>query len=143
MYESSFSALICLNCSGLRKLRLPPPPPPPHFPQITIGLENEGRRAFADRATEHVINSAALGEFLIGAKKGQFSVNLFLLNHSFIRFCIIMSFRKPCHMPFRKLILPFTLTEPENIKVENNGAVNYVGGSLTVHNPLFFVTNCD
>ena len=26
-----------------------------------------------------------------------------------------------------------------NIKVENNGAVGYVGSSLTVHNPLFFV----
>ena len=26
-----------------------------------------------------------------------------------------------------------------NIKVENNGAVVYVGSSLTVHNPLFFV----
>ena len=24
-----------------------------------------------------------------------------------------MSFRKPCHMPFRKLIPPFTLTGPE------------------------------
>ena len=50
-----------------------------------------------------------------------------------------MSFRKPCHMPFRKLIPPFTLTEPENIKVENNGAVVSVGGSLIMHNPLFFV----
>ena len=28
---------------------------------------------------------------------------------------------------------------PANIKVENNGAVGYVGSSLTVHNPLFFV----
>ena len=26
-----------------------------------------------------------------------------------------------------------------NIKVENNGAVGYVGSSLTVLNPLFFV----
>ena len=26
------------------------------------------------------------------------------------------------------------------MKVENNGAVVYVGSSLTVHNPLFFVT---
>ena len=26
-----------------------------------------------------------------------------------------------------------------NIKVENNGAVGYVGSSLTVHNPLFSV----
>ena len=31
------------------------------------------------------------------------------------------------------------LWNPANIKVENNGAVVYVGSSLTVHNPLFFV----
>jgi len=29
--------------------------------------------------------------------------------------------------------------KPANIKVENNGAVVYVGSSLTVHNPLFSV----
>ena len=28
---------------------------------------------------------------------------------------------------------------PANIKVENNGAAVFVGSSLTVHNPLFFV----
>ena len=31
------------------------------------------------------------------------------------------------------------LGKPANIKVENNGAVVYVGSSLTVHNPLFSV----
>ena len=31
------------------------------------------------------------------------------------------------------------LGKPTNIKVENNGAVVYVGSSLTVHNPLFFI----
>ena len=31
------------------------------------------------------------------------------------------------------------LGNPANIKVENNGAVGYVGSSLTVHNPLFCV----
>ena len=31
------------------------------------------------------------------------------------------------------------LGNPENINVENNGAVVYVGSSLTVHNPLFSV----
>ena len=31
------------------------------------------------------------------------------------------------------------LGNPANIKAENNGAVVYVGSSLTVHNPLFFV----
>ena len=30
------------------------------------------------------------------------------------------------------------LGKPANIKVENSGAVVYVGSSLTVHNPLFF-----
>ena len=29
------------------------------------------------------------------------------------------------------------LGNPANIKVENNGAVGYVGSSLTLHNPLF------
>ena len=33
------------------------------------------------------------------------------LGHSaYITFYIIMLFRKPCHMPFRKLIPPITLT---------------------------------
>jgi len=31
------------------------------------------------------------------------------------------------------------LGNPANIKVENNGAVGYVGSSLAVHNPLFSV----
>ena len=31
------------------------------------------------------------------------------------------------------------LGKPANIKVENNGAVGYVGSSLTKHNPLFSV----
>ena len=31
------------------------------------------------------------------------------------------------------------LGNPANTKVENNGAVGYVGSSLTVHNPLFSV----
>jgi len=31
------------------------------------------------------------------------------------------------------------LGKPENIKVENSGAVVYVGSFLTVNNPLFFV----
>ena len=35
------------------------------------------------------------------------------------------------------------LWKPANIKGENNGAVVYVGSSLTVHNPLCFVANCD
>ena len=33
------------------------------------------------------------------------------------------------------------LGKPANMKVENNGAVVYVGSFLTVHNPLFFVHN--
>ena len=49
---------------------------------------------------------------LIGAKKGRsFQFNLFLWKRSaYIKFRIIMPFRKPCHMPFRKLIPPITLT---------------------------------
>ena len=31
------------------------------------------------------------------------------------------------------------LGKPLNIKVENNGAVGYVGSSLIMHNPLIFV----
>ena len=31
------------------------------------------------------------------------------------------------------------LGKPANIKVENNGAVVYVGNSVTLHNPLIFV----
>jgi len=31
------------------------------------------------------------------------------------------------------------LGKPANIKVENNGALVYVGSSLTVQNPLFLV----
>ena len=44
-------------------------------------------------------------------KRAHFSV-LFSLGHSaYITFRIIMSFRKPCHMPFRNFIPPFTFTE--------------------------------
>ena len=40
-----------------------------------------------------------------------FPVELFSLRHfPQIKFHIIMSFRKPCHMPFHKIIPPFTLT---------------------------------
>ena len=35
------------------------------------------------------------------------------------------------------------LGNPPNIKVENNGAVGYVGSSLTEHNPLVLFTNCE
>ena len=35
------------------------------------------------------------------------------------------------------------LRKQTNIKVENNGAVVYVGSSSTVHNPFFLLTNCD
>ena len=34
-----------------------------------------------------------------------------------------MSFRKPCHMPFRKLIPPFTLTDVRNTK-KSTQAIN-------------------
>ena len=59
----------------------------------------------------NIIKAAACE--LIGAKTGRnFQFNLFFLSHSaYITFRIIMSFRKPCHMPFRKPIPPFTLTD--------------------------------
>ena len=44
-------------------------------------------------------------------KRTLFSVEFISLGHSaYITFHIIIPFRKPCHMPFRKLIPPFTLT---------------------------------
>ena len=44
----------------------------------------------------------------LAPKHGAF----FTLGHSaYITFRIIMSFRKPCHMPFRNFIPPFTFTE--------------------------------
>ena len=44
----------------------------------------------------------------LSPKHGAF----FTLGHSaYITFRIIMSFRKPCHMPFRNFIPPFTFTE--------------------------------
>ena len=43
------------------------------------------------------------------------------------------------HVPLTIVSRGDWLGNPANIKVENNGAVGYVGSSLTVHNPLFFV----
>ena len=64
-----------------------------------------------------VINGPAKRLLLqIGGKKGAATTNMLFclfisLSHSaYITFRIIMSFRKPCHMPFRKLIPSFTLT---------------------------------
>ena len=63
--------------------------------------------------TQH--QKAAVCE-LIGAKKGAiFSLVISLSHSAYITFRIIISFRKPCHMPFRKLIPPFTLTVSEQI----------------------------
>ena len=46
-------------------------------------------------------------------KRAHFSVWIISLGHSaYITFHIFMSFRNPCHMPFHKLIPPFTLTAP-------------------------------
>ena len=46
-------------------------------------------------------------------KRVLFLVLFISFDHSagYIKFRIIMSFRKPCHMPFCKLIPPFTLTD--------------------------------
>ena len=40
----------------------------------------------------------------------EINFNISVSHSAYITFRIIMSFRKPCHMPFRKLIRPFTLT---------------------------------
>ena len=63
-----------------------------------------------------VINRLTEWLFLqIGQKKKK-RAHAFLLNlvlyaiFIYIKFSIIMSFRKPCHMPFRKLILPSKLS---------------------------------
>ena len=50
----------------------------------------------------------------IGAKKGAAMKRAF----PYFTFCIIMSSRKPCHMPFRKLIPPFTLTATRHVSRE-------------------------
>ena len=56
-----------------------------------------------------------------GQKKAHFSVSFISLGHSeYITFRTIMPFRKPCHMPFRKLMPSFTLTGPP----EHNSWVN-------------------
>ena len=60
----------------------------------------------------NVQKSGCFGK-LIGAKKGytfQFDIFLLVILHILLTFRIIMSFRKPRHMPFRKLIPSFTLT---------------------------------
>ena len=43
------------------------------------------------------------------------------------------------HVPLTIVSRGDWLGNPANIKVENNGAAVFVGRSLTVHNPLFFV----
>ena len=46
-----------------------------------------------------------------------FCLIYFLRHFPYLTFHIIMSFRKPCHMPFRKFIPPFTLPK-------TNGQIN-------------------
>ena len=70
-----------------------------------------------------VVEPATLKESLLlqtdgCQKRCTLQFDLFLLSHSaYITFRIIMSFRKPCHMPFSKLILPFTLTVTTHILI--------------------------
>ena len=52
----------------------------------------------------------AAGCELVGAKIGCNFQFISLSHSAYITFRIIMSLRKPCHMPFPKLIPPFTLT---------------------------------
>ena len=60
------------------------------------------------RLSSYVEPSTAVFADWLAPKHGA----LFTLGHSAcITFRIIMSFRKPCHMPFRNFIPPFTFTE--------------------------------
>ena len=54
-------------------------------------------------------------------KRAEFSVLFISLSHSaYITFRIIMSFRKPCHMPFRTLIRPLPSPSPNRYFTENS-----------------------
>ena len=76
-----------------------------------------------------------------------------------VNLTLIFTFDRLVNPPWKLVLIPFFcrllwyvfelrrtmiirgdwLWKPTNIKVENNGAVIYVGSSLTVHNPCFFV----
>ena len=67
--------------------------------------------SFRPFRTRNINTAAAFANWLAPKKSAPFSL-IYLLGHSaYIIFRIIMSFRKLCHMPFRKLIPSFTLTE--------------------------------
>ena len=79
--------------------------------QKLIDREKSGSRSWrfhCYRSQARNIKKGAACE-LIGAKKGAiFSLIYFFKSFWYITVRIIMSFRKPCQMPFRKLIPPFT-----------------------------------
>ena len=89
--------------------------------RIFVALQKANRpweikKSFLDfdchRSRFRNIKKAAACE-LIGAKKGVIlSLIYFFKSFWYITVRIIMSFRKPCHMPFRKLVRHFTLTFP-------------------------------
>ena len=58
----------------------------------------------------NIKTAAAFANWLAPKKDALFSLIYFFGSFAYITFRIIMSFRKPCHMPFRKLIPPVTLT---------------------------------
>ena len=60
-------------------------------------------------------------------KRALFSVEFISLDRStaYIKFRIIMSFHKTCHMPFRKLIPPFTLTDFRGLVWNRCGKVHF------------------
>ena len=76
------------------------------------------RAALASWFEPAIINGPAerlLLQICAKIRRGRDARMLFCLIYScvpfpYIAFRIIISFRKPCHMPFRKLIPPFTLT---------------------------------
>ena len=68
-----------------------------------------------------------------GKKKGAlFSLIYFLRRSTYITFCIIMPFRNSCHMPFRKLMPPFTLTALNTKRTYKREAEVF---SLSITNP--------
>ena len=68
----------------------------------------------------NIKKAAAFANWLAASNDALFALSLIIisLRHSaYITFCKIMSFSKPCHMPFHKLMPPFTLRGFRRAKV--------------------------
>ena len=64
----------------------------------------------ANRQCHRMSTLTAFADCLAQKKDALFSLMISLGHSAYITFHIVMSFRKPCHMPLRKLIPHFTLT---------------------------------